>query len=340
VTTSPGGAEALRAPLHFAPVYKQLVWGGRRMQAWRSDLPEGPIGESWDLSDHPDGMSLVSDGPLAGSTLSELTRRLGPALVGGGFSGQTFPLMVKLIDAQQRLSVQVHPDDALARQMGVGDNGKTECWRVLADGGVIYQGTRPGVDRPAFEGALAAGAVEQTLNRYQVRGGDFFFLEARTVHALGEGCLVYEIQQTSNVTFRVHDWGRMGLDGKPRQLHVAQSLDTIDFTRTGFGPRPLDRPLDQAPDPRGGTTRHLAECPYFDLEERTGSALALPARDRAQIVVCLEGQLTVTTDGGALPLRPMQTALVPAVAGAALVEGTAPIEGADACRILVASPRW
>jgi mannose-6-phosphate isomerase len=328
VTAPAGAVDALRAPLHFVPVYKQLVWGGRRMQAWRSDLPDGPIGESWDLSDHPDGMSLVGEGPLAGRTLSELTRWLGPALVGGGFSGQTFPLMVKLIDAQQRLSVQVHPDDALARQMGVGDNGKTECWRVLADGGVIYQGTRPGVDRPAFEAALAAGAVDQTLNRYQAQAGDFFFLEARTVHALGEGCLVYEIQQTSNVTFRVYDWGRVGLDGKPRPLHVAQSLDTIDFSRSGFGPRPQD----VRPDNRGGDTRRLAECAYFDLEERTGSSLTLPARDRAQIIVCLEGQPTVATDGGDLSLPPMHTALVPAVAGTARVGGDA--------RVLVASPRW
>lgn len=321
-------AEALRAPLRFTPVYKSLVWGGRRMSSWRPDLPEGPIGESWDLSDHPDGMSVVAEGPLAGWTLSDLRSRLGPALVGGGFSGGAFPLMVKLIDAQERLSVQVHPDDDLARRMGVGDNGKTECWRVLADDGVIYQGTRPGVDRPAFEQALAAGTLEQTLNRYQVRAGEFFFLDARTVHALGEGCLVYEIQQTSNVTFRVYDWGRVGLDGKPRPLHVAQSLDTIDFARTGFGPRAVV----EVPDPRGGSTRRLVACPYFDLEERAGTALTLPARDRAQIVVCLEGQPRLSTDAGALPLAPMQTALVPAAAGAARIDG--------ATRVLVAAPRW
>jgi mannose-6-phosphate isomerase len=322
--------DSLRAPLRFAPVYKPLVWGGRRMLSWRPELPPGPIGESWDLSDHPDGMSVVAEGPLAGRSLSELTARLGPALVGGGFSGACFPLMVKLIDAQQRLSVQVHPDDTLARQLGVGDNGKTECWRVLADGGTIYQGTRPGVDRPAFERALTAGAIEQTLNRYQVQAGDFFFLEARTVHALGEGCLVYEIQQTSNVTFRVYDWGRVGLDGKPRPLHVAQSLDTIDFTRAGFGPRPRD----EAPDPRGGATRPLAECPYFDLQERTGKSLTVPARDRAVILICLEGEPTVTTEGGPLTLAPMQTALVPAVAGEAHIDSPTP------ARVLVASPRW
>ena len=227
---------SLREPLRFLPVYKTLVWGGRRMLAWRPDVPDGPVGESWDLADHADGMSVVAEGPLAGQDAGAAagggSRRAG----GAGFSGRTFPLMVKLIDASQRLSVQVHPDDAGARALGVGDNGKTECWRVVADGGVIFQGTRPGIDRAAFEAALAAGQLEQTLNRFEPQAGDFFFLEARTVHALGEGCLVYEIQQTSNITFRVYDWGRVGLDGKPRPLHVAESLETIDFSRTGFGP--------------------------------------------------------------------------------------------------------
>ena len=321
---------ALRVPLRFAPVYKQLVWGGRRMQPWRPELPDGPIGESWDLADHPDGMSVVVGGSLAGQSLSSLVATAAPELVGPGFTGKSFPLMVKLIDASQRLSVQVHPDDALARQMCVGDNGKTECWRVLADGGVIYQGTRAGVDRAAFERALAEGTLEQTLNRYDSQAGDFFFLEARTVHALGEGCLVYEIQQTSNVTFRVYDWGRVGLDGKPRQLHVKESLETIDFERSGFGPRPME----ESHDPRGGVTRRLAECAYFDLEERTGQRLDVEGSGRAVIVIALEGQPTLITAVGAEDLLPMQTALVPAAAGDLVIESPTP------ARVLVARPRW
>src|SRR4029453_17945962 len=184
-------------------------------------------------------------------TLAEIMKVSAEELVGPGFEGPAFPLLVKLIDAGDRLSVQVHPDDAIAKKLGLADSGKTECWRVLADGGTIYQGTRPGIDRPAFEAAVAAGQVGGTLNTYRPREGDFFFLEARTVHALGEGCLVYEVQQTSNITFRVYDWGRLGLDGKPRPLHVAESLQTIDFQRTGFGP--LHPPIVE--DPRGGRTR-------------------------------------------------------------------------------------
>jgi mannose-6-phosphate isomerase len=320
---------ALRAPLRFTPVYKALVWGGRRMERWRSGLPEGPVGESWDLADHPDGMSAVAEGPLAGQPLSALVAAAGPELVGTGFTGGPFPLMVKLIDAAQRLSVQVHPDDALARALGVGHNGKTECWRVLADGGAIYQGTRPGIDRPAFERALAAGEVPGTLNRFQPREGDFFFLEARTVHALGEGCLVYEVQQTSNITFRVYDWGRVGLDGKPRPLHVRESLDTIDFGRGGFGPQ---RPAFAA-DARGGETRSLCACAYFTLDEWRGERFAAAASGRCAVLVCLGGEATVETAGGAVTLGAMQTALVPAAAGDFRVQA------AGTANLLVAEPR-
>lgn len=301
----------LSAPLRFEPVYKTLVWGGRRMERWRPALPPGAIGESWDLADHPDGMSRVAEGPHAGRTLSDLVTAAPEALVAAGYRGRGFPLMVKLIDAADRLSVQVHPDDDLARALGVGDNGKTECWRVLDDGGTIYQGTRPGIDRPAFERALAAGTLADTLNLYHPRAGDFFFLAARTVHALGAGCLVYEVQQTSNITFRVHDWDRVGLDGKPRPLHVKESLSTIDFTRTGFGPT---RP-PFAPDPRGGESRRLVACPYFRVEERRGDTLGAPGAGHCAIVICLAGAGRLATSGGTLALGPMQTALVPAAAG-------------------------
>jgi mannose-6-phosphate isomerase len=324
---------ALRAPLLFQPVYKTLVWGGQRIAGLRAGVPAGPIGESWDLADHAEGMSLVSQGPLAGRTLAALVGAAPEELVGRGFGGGTFPLMVKLIDAAQVLSVQVHPDDRLARELGVGDNGKTECWRVLAGGGVIYQGTQPGVDRAAFEQALAAGTLESTLNRYDAEAGDFFFLDARTVHALGQGCLIYEIQQTSNVTFRVYDWGRVGLDGKPRPLHVDQSLATIDFSRDAFGPR---RPTFVA-HPRGGEWRVLADCAYFRLEERRGVGIAEPATDRCTVVITLEGAGTLASAGGQVTMAPMQTALVPAAAGAWTLTAQDP---ARPLLALVVEPRY
>jgi mannose-6-phosphate isomerase len=321
----------LGAPLAFQPVYQTLVWGGRRMERWRPGLPAGPIGESWDLADHAAGMSVVAHGPLAGMKLAELVAGAPAELVGEGFAGGPFPLMVKLIDANQRLSVQVHPDDVLARQLGVGDNGKTECWLVLDDGGSLYQGTRPGVDRAGFAAALAAGTVDETLNHFPAGAGDFFFLEARTVHALGAGCLIYEIQQTCNVTFRVWDWGRLGLDGKPREMHVAQSLETIDFQRAGFGPR---RP-SWAPHAGGGEARTLVDCEHFSVEERRGRSLAGAGEGRCSVVVCVGGEVTLATAGGQLRLGEMQTALVPAAAGAWIADGRD-----ESARLLVSRPRF
>jgi mannose-6-phosphate isomerase len=319
----------LAAPLLFRPVYHVLVWGGRRMAAWREGLPDGPVGESWDLADHERGMSVVADGPLAGATLRELTRAHGRELVGAAWDGGEFPLLVKLIDASDRLSVQVHPDDALARSLGVGVRGKTECWLILADGGELFVGLKPGVTRAGFEAARAAGRVAGCLARHEVGDGDFAFLPARTVHALGRGCLLYEVQQTCDVTFRVDDWGRVGLDGKPRPLHVEQSLATIDFTGSAGGG--LSRP-PFATCPAGGSRRELATCPYFAVEERRADRTSGGGHGGFSIITCLSGAGTLSTAGGAVRLAPMTTALVPAMAGPWSVQA----EGGGALRVLVA----
>ncbi|MBA3709200.1 MAG: class I mannose-6-phosphate isomerase, partial [Planctomycetes bacterium] len=284
----------LALPLSFKPVYQTIVWGGRRMAAWRHDLPEGPIGESWDLSDHQRGMSVVATGALAGSTLRDLTTRFGKKLVGGSYVDGDFPLMVKLIDANDRLSVQVHPDDALARSLGVGARGKTECWMMIEDGGELYVGTRPGCARADFERALADGTLADRLNRFQAKDGDFYFLSARTVHALGKGCLLYEVQQTCDVTFRVDDWSRVGLDGKPRPLHVAESLATIDFAAKGTGP--VHAP--EAAHPAGGSVRRLAQCEHFIVEERRAQHTGGGGDGICSIVICLGGSGMLSTAAG------------------------------------------
>lgn len=331
----------LALPLTFTPVYHQLVWGGRRMSKWRKDLPEGAIGESWDLSDHPRGMSVVAAGALKGRTLRQLCQEHGAELVGAGYDGGDFPLLVKLIDANDRLSVQVHPDDELAVKLGVGRRGKTECWLMVADGGELYVGTRPGCTRAAFEAALKAGRVAEELNRIVARDGDFFFLPARTVHALGTGSLIYEVQQTCDTTFRVDDWGRVGLDGKPRQLHVRESLDTIDFNATG-GAGAAKAPEVQ--HPAGGTVRRLVTCRYFQVEERRAEATRGGGDGRCSIVVCLGGHGRLATAAGAVELEPMQTVLVPAAAGSWSVQARkveyGPLDALLGLRLLVAQPVW
>lgn len=320
----------LALPLTFAPVYHTLVWGGRRMARHRRDLPEGPIGESWDLADQERGMSVVDAGQLAGRSLRELTRAYGKALVGEGWDGGDFPLLVKLIDAADRLSVQVHPDDELAARLQPGARGKTECWLVVADGGELYVGLRPGVTRESFEAARAAGRVAECLVSHQVNDGDFAFLPARTVHALGKGCLIYEVQQSCDVTFRVDDWGRLGLDGKPRQLHVAESLATIDFTGSlgGGVSHPGFRP-----HPAGGQIRALAACAYFSVEERRAQRTSGGGNGACSIVTCLHGSGSLATAAGSVKLSPWRTALVPAAAGAWTALG----DGGE-LRLLIAQP--
>ncbi|MGD0839019.1 MAG: type I phosphomannose isomerase catalytic subunit [Polyangia bacterium] len=320
----------VRVPLVFAPVYQPLVWGGRRLTKWGRSLPPGPIGEAWELADHDRGMSVVAQGPLAGRRLRELVTSAGAALVGGGFAGGEFPLMVKLIDASLRLSVQVHPDAALARKLGVGGHGKSECWVFLEDGGEVYQGTRPGIDRQTFERALGECLVQDTLNRFTARKGDVFFLPARTVHALGEGCLLYEVQQTSDVTFRVYDWDRMGLDGKPRVLHVAECLETIDFSPREFGPQ-RQRPWQALGGL--GRERELVSCPHFVVREQwIEGRLAQSSQGRCLVVTCLAGHGQLATPAGQVTLSPLATVLVPADAATWTVTAPVPVN------LLLATP--
>lgn len=320
----------LNLPLTFKPVYQSIVWGGRAMAQWRADLPEGLIGESWDLADHERGMSVVAEGPHAGATLQELTAKHGNELVGAGFAGGAFPLMVKLIDARERLSVQVHPDDRLARELKAGTNGKTECWLMLNNGGELFVGTTPGCTKEEFASAIKAGTVVEKLNRFSAKDGDFFFLPARTVHALGAGCVLYEVQQTCDTTYRVFDWNRMGLDNKPRPLHIEESLTAIDFAYHYRGPVTAKETIHFG----GGSVRQLVACDHFTVEERRAGHTAGGDNGVCSIVICLGGAGTLATAAGGVDLKPMTTYLIPAAAGA----WNAVAKPLSALRLLVAQP--
>ena len=320
----------LRAPLAFTPCYQSVVWGGRRMAQWRDDLPEGPIGESWEISQQPRGMSVVESGPLAGTTLAQLMEDCGRELVGNCYDGGDFPLLIKMIDANDRLSVQVHPDDDLAVKFDKGRRGKTECWFIIGDGGELFQGTVPGVDAAHFKQAIADNQVEDCLNRFETKDGEFYFLPARTVHALGTNTLLFEVQQSSDCTFRVSDWGRVGLDGKPRELHVEESMQTIDFTDQHWGP--ISSEMHDHGD--GGRIRELVSCNYFEVEERRAEQTRGRADGRCSVVIVVEGGGELRTDGGSIAVSPMRSYLVPACAGDWEFEST----GGEA-RLVVAQPR-
>jgi mannose-6-phosphate isomerase len=303
-------------PLRFRPILRELIWGGRRL----GTVLHKPIGdasdyaESWELSDYHDQVSVVSEGPLAGTTLRELVEShplelLGP-VVG---TSRPFPLLVKFIDANQDLSVQVHPDDAKGRRLA-NDNGKTEAWVILAaePGSLIYAGLKPGIGPDAFRRAIESGEVEPLLHRFKARPGDSILIEAGTVHAIGAGVLLAEIQQMSDATFRVFDWNRVGPDGKSRQLHVGHATESIDFQR---GPvNPISPDFEQIDG--SGTRERLARSAYFALERLTiQKPITVGRPDRFTILMGLEGRSAIVHDRQSVPLEFGQTVLLPAAIG-------------------------
>lgn len=216
-------------PLEFTPVYKSYLWGGSRIAAnYAREGAPGVCAESWEISGHADGMSVVKSGAYAGQTLAALAETFGRALVGEASpTEKTFPLLFKLIDARERLSVQVHPSDATAAKFG--GEAKSEMWYLLGEDGQLFAGLKPGVTEAGFRTALAEGKVAQLLATYDVREGDALYIPGGLVHAIGEGCLVYEVQQCSNTTYRLYDWDRTGPDGKPRALHIDEGLRVVDW---------------------------------------------------------------------------------------------------------------
>jgi mannose-6-phosphate isomerase len=251
-------------PIILRPVYKDYLWGGDRIPRVfkRNDVPSGMIAESWEVSDRSDGMGVVTNGDLTGASLAEVIQRWGRGLLGSRVAGGRFPLLIKLIDARERLSVQVHPDDESAATFG--GEPKTECWYILeADPGAgVYAGFKPGVDARVLEHAVAHGTTAHLLNRIAVRRGDTISIPGGLVHAIDAGCLILEVQQNSNTTYRIDDWGRLGPDGKPRAVHVQQAMDVIRWDMAG-DPRIHPRALS---NPSGNRWKRLVESPYFILD--------------------------------------------------------------------------
>ena len=266
-------------------------------------------------------MSVVRSGALAGVSLRQLVRDQPRALLGEALSRRArrdqFPLRVKFLDAHDVLSVQVHPDDALAPKLA-NDNGKTEAWVIVhaEPGSLIYAGLNRGVSREEFAAAMERGNVEPLLHRFEVKPGDCVFVPAGTVHAIGAGIILAEIQQSSDATFRVYDWGRVGADGNPRALHPSESLASTDFAAGPVNPVHVDaKPL---PD-RNGTSEQLVTCPYFALTRLTlAGKTTVGTSDRFTILMGLGGESALRHPGrgdGLTPLEFGNTLLLPAAFG-------------------------
>jgi mannose-6-phosphate isomerase len=220
-------------PLKFKPIYKERIWGGQRLRdLFGKDLPaDTKIGESWELADLPEDKSQIANGPLAGRTLASVIQEFGPAVTGRKEYQPPFGLLIKLLDAQEVLSVQVHPDAETCRRTGKGEP-KTECWYILQapPDGVIYKGLRPGTTQEQFARAIEEGTCAQYLQKVPVRRGECHFLPSGVCHAIGAGLVIAEIQQPSDTTYRVFDWNRLDpKTGKPRPLHIVEALESIHF---------------------------------------------------------------------------------------------------------------
>ncbi len=217
-------------PVKLMPACKEAIWGGHRLKTeYGKESELSVIAETWEVSCHPQGESIVASGPRKGISLREYLRLLGPDSAGKGLEGKEFPILVKLIDAADRLSVQVHPDDAYARRVE-GQFGKNEMWYVVdcEPGAQLLLGLRESCTREELEKAIRENTLVDRMRAVPVQKGDVYFIPAGTLHAIGKGILVAEIQQSSDVTYRVYDYGRLGQDGKPRQLHVKKALDVAD----------------------------------------------------------------------------------------------------------------
>ena len=300
-------------PLKFEPFLRTMVWGGKKIARYKGvDTDLDRIGESWEVSDVKGHESVVTNGPLAGRILTDLVREYRGQLVGEKVyrrCGDEFPLLIKFIDAQSDLSIQVHPDDAMAMRRHGERNGKTEMWYVVAadPGACLYSGLKEEITPESYAERVSAGTITEVLARHDVHPGDVFFLPAGRIHAICSGCLIAEIQQTSDLTYRIYDYNRPGLDGKPRQLHTEWAKTAIDYTvydnyRTEY-PREKDEEMQ------------VADCPYFTTSVYD---LTLPyAKDLSDIdsfmvVMCLEGSGTLEVDGEEMSIGQGETVLIPA----------------------------
>ena len=313
-------------PFIFQPIFKERVWGGRELERlYAKTLPAGkPIGEAWEISDRPGDASVIANGPLAGKNLrwlmehhaAEVLGRAKPAAEG------RFPLLCKILDAREKLSLQVHPPAGKARELH--GEPKTEMWFIAdaAPEASLYVGLNRGVTPAEFARKVTDGSVAECFHRIPVRAGDTMFLPSGRVHAIGDGLVIFEIQQNSDTTYRVFDWNRVGLDGQPRELHIAQSLASIDFN--DFEPKLVETKYQSGPNFK---IRHLVQDPLFNVDAmrvETSESILL-GRQLLRIVAVVKGAVTII--GGdrktTVKLMPGQFCLIPACLKGVQIE-TAP----------------
>ena len=304
-------------PLKFKTIFKSVVWGGEKIAPFKGvETEQHNIGESWELSGVKGNESVVAEGELAGKTVAELAAEYKGELLGQKVyekTGTEFPLLVKFIDARDDLSIQVHPDDKLAAERHNGSKGKTEMWYVVQadEKAHLMSGLTKNITPEEYASKVDDNTVTEVLHDYNVKAGDVFFLPAGRIHSIGSGCFIAEIQQTSDITYRIYDFGRKGLDGKPRELHTELSKAAINYT--------VLPDYKTAYTEKQNEENEIVSCEYFttslyDLDKPVTKEVK--SLDSFLIVICTEGKGSLTdSEGNTVSLRQGETVLVPACTG-------------------------
>ena len=301
-------------PLKFNTIFKSVVWGGAKIAPFKGvNTQQKNIGESWELSGVKGNESVVAEGPLAGRTITSLAEEYKGALLGEkvyAATGTEFPLLIKFIDARDDLSIQVHPDDKLAAERHNGSKGKTEMWYVVQadEKAHLMSGLNKEITPEEYAAKVADNTITDVLHDYDVHDGDVFFLPAGRIHSIGSGCFIAEIQQTSDITYRIYDFGRLGLDGKPRELHTELSKAAIDYTVLPDYKTQYQSIKNQE--------NELVSCKYFttslyELDKEVTKDMS--GLDSFVIAICIEGSGSLTdSEANAVSLRQGETVLIPA----------------------------
>ena len=310
-------------PFKFEPYLKSVLWGGEKIAKYKGIVTDQHnIGESWEISGVDGHESVVAEGDDKGLNLRQIIEKYKGDLVGNAVYakyGDTFPLLVKIIDAKGDLSVQVHPDDTLAKARH-NSYGKTEMWYIIdaEEGAPIYAGLSKQITPEEYEKLVAENAIMDVIARHDSHAGDLFFLPAGRIHAIGAGNLLAEIQQTSDITYRVYDFDRRDANGNPRELHTEQAKDAIDYTVYPEYKSEYDR--------NGKSATPLVKCQYFDVKREIidGVSTIDASTDSFMIIMCLDGEATITDNlGGVTHVKKGESILVPAVITSMKAEGNA-----------------
>jgi mannose-6-phosphate isomerase len=300
-------------PLTFHPIFKERVWGGREIEKlYGKKLPPGKIGESWEISDRPNDESIVANGKFAGKNLRWLMENFSREILGDAkpASGNRFPVLCKILDAREKLSLQVHPP--AHKSAGLQGEPKTEMWFIAdaAPDAELFVGIKRGITRAEFEKKISDGSIAECFHKIPVRAGDVMFLPSGRVHAIGAGLVIFEIQQNSDTTYRVFDWNRVGLDNKPRELHVVQSLASIDFN--DFEPKlvPENFSGDEKIKSRSLVRDKLFSVEQLEMKKMAGIKLK---EKKMQIVAAISGEIEVKSESDSANLKAGQFCLIPAI---------------------------